>query len=48
MLQKIAFTCKLFDPLFLKGKERVIEGLRTLSKDLVCFDYSHLDYEFIE
>ena len=48
MLRKRAFACKLFDLIFLKGKEGEIEGLRTLAEELVCFEYAQSSDNFIE
>ena len=48
MLRKWAFSFKLFDPLFLKGKGGYIEVLRTIADELFNFDYAQFDDNFIE
>jgi hypothetical protein len=47
LLRKRALACKIFDPLFLRGKEGQIERLLILSRDLSHFQYKDFDDDFI-
>ena len=47
MIRKREFSYKLFDLLFLKGKEGDIEGIQTLSEEPVNFEYTQFDDNFI-
>ena len=46
-LRQRGLSCRLFDPFFLKGKEREIEGLELITDELTSFEYEQFDNEFI-
>ena len=47
-IRKAAFACKLFDPMYLKGKENELHTLYYLANQLVHFQYSEFDGNFLQ